>query len=137
MSKPEELKRAAAISVSEDGEVKVIASAVGHKAEEMISKASEAGIPVRKDAEEIKKLLEEQGDRSNVPPEIYELMAAVIDFAQELNEARAAPWEYDEEIPEESEGEAEEYSEEDEEEYSEDDEEEDSDEPEEDWEDSE
>ncbi len=136
MSKPEELKRAAAISVSEDGEVKVIASAVGQKAEEMISKASEAGIPVRKDAEEIKKLLEEQGDRSNVPPEIYELMAAVIDFAQELNEARAAPWEYDEEIPEEPEGE-EEYSEDDEEEYSEDDEEEDSDEPEEDWEDSE
>ncbi len=128
MSKPEELKRAAAISVSEDGEVKVIASAVGQKAEEMISKASEAGIPVRKDAEEIKKLLEEQGDRSNVPPEIYELMAAVIDFAQELNEARAAPWEYDEEIPEEPEGEEEEYSE---------DEEEDSDELEEDWENSE
>jgi flagellar biosynthesis protein FlhB len=53
------------------------------------------GLEVPQQARCVEDLLREEGKGSNIPLEVYELMATVINFVQELNEARAT----DEEFP--------------------------------------
>jgi type III secretion system FlhB-like substrate exporter len=48
---------------------------------------------IRKDAQQLEEMLEQEHSGSRIPSEVYDLMAVVINFAQELNEewARAHP----------------------------------------------
>ncbi|MCR4784108.1 MAG: hypothetical protein K6A35_06270 [bacterium] len=95
MSKPESVselksaKVAVSVAYSEDGTTKVLASAVGDKAEAMIARAEEEGVEVVKDSQKVGELLEEQGNEAVIAPRLYELMAAVIDFSQELSDLKA------------------------------------------------
>jgi hypothetical protein len=41
---------------------------------------------VRKDAQQLEEMLEQEHGGSQIPPDVYDLMAVVINFAQELNE---------------------------------------------------
>ncbi len=80
---------AVALGTGLDGRTRVLASAQGRQAEEMVERAREAGVEVQQDARRVEELLREGSEGSNIPLEVYELMATVINFAQELNEARA------------------------------------------------
>lgn len=93
MSRPEPQpeKVAVAVAAGPDGTPRVVASGRGRQAEELVERAREGGLEVHKDARRVEELLREESEGANVPLEIYELMATVINFAQELNEARWAP----------------------------------------------
>jgi len=83
-------KVAVALSRGAGGASRVVASVRGGQAERLVEQAREAGIEVQQDARRVEELLREQSEGSSIPLEVYELMATVINFAQELNEARAA-----------------------------------------------
>ncbi|MGM9998187.1 MAG: hypothetical protein ACI38Q_02145 [Candidatus Bruticola sp.] len=90
MSKPEPAKVAVSVALSsEDGRTKAVSSAIGRKAEEMIEKAEQDGVSVIQDSELVGELLEGQGSRAAISPKLYELMASVLDFVQELSDLRA------------------------------------------------
>ena len=90
MSKPEVAKVAVSVAVSpEDGATKVVKSAVGQKAVEMIKKAEEDGVSVTQDPQLVGELLEKQGGKAAISPQLYELMATVLDFTQELSDLKA------------------------------------------------
>ena len=93
MSRPEAepKKVAVALGPSPEGGLRIVASGTGRDAEELVEKAREAGVEVQQDARKVERLLREQGEGSSIPLEIYELMATVIHFAQEVNEARWVP----------------------------------------------
>ncbi len=92
MSRPESEsgRLAVALGTGGDGQIRVLASAQGRQAEELIERARGAGVEVQQDARRVEELLREESKGSNIPLEVYELMATVINFAQELNEARSA-----------------------------------------------
>jgi len=79
-----------ALGVGPDGQARVLASARGQQAEEMVELACRSGVEVQQDARRVEELLREESKGSNIPLEVYELMATVINFAQELNEARSS-----------------------------------------------
>lgn len=79
-------KKAIAYEVGPDGRNRVVGVATGAAAEEMIARAQESGVEVRRNAEQVEELLRAEGEEHSIPPEIYELMSMVINFAQELNE---------------------------------------------------
>lgn len=82
MSRPDPER--VAVALSHDS--KVVAVGRGAEAQRIVEKAQAAGVEVRRDPEKVEEVL--RGANRAVPPEIYELMATVIDFAQELSEAR-------------------------------------------------
>ena len=59
------------------------------EAERLIAEAQSHGLTVEKDHDRVEQLMSEQTGATDVPPEVYQLMTAVIEFAQELN----AEWE--------------------------------------------
>lgn len=79
-------KKAVAITTDEDGNTRVIRTASGAEAEKMIAQAQAKGMEVRTSAAEVEGLLEEQSGATDVPAAVYELMSAVIGFAQELDQ---------------------------------------------------
>ncbi len=93
MSRPEAESGKAAVALARvaDGTTRVVASGRGEQAEQIVERAREAGVEVQQDARRVEELLREESEGSSIPLEVYELMATVINFAQELNEARAAP----------------------------------------------
>ena len=93
MSRPDEQapKRAVIMGRDAAGQARVVGIVEGAEAEAVIAKAQASGVEVRKDAAQIDRLLSQGGEatgapESRVPAEIYELMATIIGFAQELNE---------------------------------------------------
>ncbi len=85
----QEPKVAFAFKENETGGLRVVAVGKGSVAERIIKEAEQAGVPVRRDPESVRRLLREEGAGTQVPAEVYEIMATVIDFAQELNETWA------------------------------------------------
>ena len=81
MSKPEDVKKAVILRDNQ-----VVGVLEGAQAEEAIAQAEAAGLEVRQDAEEVKKLINPTAGNSRVPEELYLLMSTIIEFAQELDE---------------------------------------------------
>ncbi|MCA9793525.1 MAG: EscU/YscU/HrcU family type III secretion system export apparatus switch protein [Candidatus Eremiobacteraeota bacterium] len=80
-------KVAVAYKQMPDGSTRVVAAGTGVEAEKIIAQAQASGVQVRRNEDEVEQLLRSENEQgSNVPPEIYELMAVVINFAQEVNE---------------------------------------------------
>lgn len=88
MERGERERKAVAYETGPDGRTRVKAIGTGAAADEIIARAQESGVEVRRNAEQVEELLraEADGETPSIPPEIYELMATVINFAQELNE---------------------------------------------------
>ncbi len=84
-------KRAVAVRYLEDGQVEVLGVAEGAEAEAMIAEAQSQGLEVRRDAQEIDDLFRSGQPSSRVPPEVYELLSMMVEFAQEINDAWATP----------------------------------------------
>ncbi len=86
MDRGERERKAVAYEIGPDGKRRVKAIGTGAAADEIIARAQESGVEVRRNAEQVEELLRQEGEDHSIPPEIYELMATVINFAQELNE---------------------------------------------------
>jgi len=88
MERGDRERKAVAYETGPDGRTRVKAIGTGAAADEIIARAQESGVEVRRNAEQVEELLraEADGEAPSIPPEIYELMATVINFAQELNE---------------------------------------------------
>ena len=84
-------KRAVSVRYGPDGEVEILGIAEGAEAEAMIAKARAQGLGVRQDAEQVNELFRSGQPSSRVPPEVYELMSLMVQFAQEVDEAYAGP----------------------------------------------
>lgn len=84
---------AVAVRQGQDGKTRIVASGRGHQADQIVETAREAGVEVHQDPKRVEALLRAESEGSSIPIEIYELMATIINFAQELNEARVAPGE--------------------------------------------
>lgn len=56
----------------------------------MVAPDGTPGVEARQDSQRLGELLQAESEGSRIPLELYELMATVIHFAQELNEARGA-----------------------------------------------
>lgn len=84
-------KRAVAVRYGPDGEVEILGIAEGADAEAMIARAQEGGVDVRQDKEQVDDLFRSGQSPSRVPPEVYELMSVIVQFAQEINDAWVAP----------------------------------------------
>lgn len=82
-------KRAVAVRYKPDGEIEVLGVAEGPEAEAMISQARAEGVEVRQNKEEVDELFLSGQPSSRVPPEVYELLSIVVEFAQEVNDAWA------------------------------------------------
>jgi type III secretion system FlhB-like substrate exporter len=81
MSKPSDPKKAVILRDNQ-----VVGVLEGQQAEKAIAEAEAAGIEVRQDAEEVKKLINPSAGNSRVPEELYLLMSTIIEFAQELDQ---------------------------------------------------
>ena len=79
-------KKAVAVRHNPDGTTEVVKTATGVEAMKMIAEAEASGLSVNRDTDQVEDLMSEQNGATDVPPEIYQLMSAVIGFAQELNE---------------------------------------------------
>lgn len=79
-------KKAVAVHTDAQGNTRVVKTATGAEAERMIAEARAEGVEVRTNAAEVEGLLVEQSGATDVPAAVYELMSAVIGFAQELDE---------------------------------------------------
>ena len=77
-------KKAIAVRRKEDGSTEILKTATGAEALQMIAQAEAQGISVEKDSDRVESLMAEQNGATDVPPEIYQIMSVVIDFAQEL-----------------------------------------------------
>lgn len=82
-------KRAVKVRYDENGDVEILGIAEGAEAEAMIRAAQADGLEVRQDAEQVDELFRSGQSPSRVPPEVYELMSLMVQFAQELDEAWA------------------------------------------------
>lgn len=95
---PPKKKKAVALKVGKDGVARVVRTAEGAAAEKLIAKAAASGTEVRQDAQQVESLLKQNAEKveqalqkahpenNGMPPEIYELMVTIMNFAQELNE---------------------------------------------------
>lgn len=88
-----EEKKALLVETDAQGRTKVVGVATGAEAEELIASAHARGLEVRQDASQVEELSEAgSGSESalasatDVPPEIYDLMSTVIEFAKELTQ---------------------------------------------------
>lgn len=95
MSRPDEVldsglsqgeKKAVSVRYGPDGEIEILKIAEGQEAEAMIARAQADGIDVRLDKEKVDNLFQSRQASSRVPPEVYELMSIMVQFAQELDE---------------------------------------------------
>jgi len=86
VSHPLEKKKAVAIRRHEDGSTEIVKTATGAEAVKMIVEAEDQGLSVEKNVGEVEGLMAEQNGATDVPPEIYQLMSVVIDFARELGQ---------------------------------------------------
>lgn len=77
-------KKAVAVRQNPDGTTSVVKTARGAEAARMIAQAEADGLSVESDAEQVEALMSEQNGATDVPPEVYQLMSLVIEFAQEL-----------------------------------------------------
>lgn len=83
----EEEKRALIVETDAQGRTRVVGEATGEEAERLIAKAQASGVEVRQNAAQLEQLMQqEQEGGEEVPPEIYDLMATIIGFAQELSQ---------------------------------------------------
>lgn len=99
MAEPEEIKkiRKASALAYEPGEgqaPKVIASGKGEIAEKIIEKAKEANIPVYED-EHLAETLSGIQVGSEIPPELYEVVAEVLAFISRLDEKYSRSWNHE------------------------------------------
>lgn len=78
-------KKAIAIRQNDDGTHEIVKVATGVEAERLIAEAQSHGLTVEQDFDRVEQLMSEQTGATDVPPEVYQLMTAVIEFAQELN----------------------------------------------------
>lgn len=83
-------KRAVAVRYGPNGEVEIVGVAEGADADVLIAQAQAGGVEVRQDKEQVDELFRSGQSPSRVPPEVYELMSIVVQFAQEMNDAWAA-----------------------------------------------
>ncbi|HXE72872.1 MAG TPA: EscU/YscU/HrcU family type III secretion system export apparatus switch protein [Candidatus Nitrosotenuis sp.] len=81
-------RAAVALGRGPDGRLRVLARGRGPAAERILEKARQAGVEVQTDPARVEELLRAEGEGSRVPPQIYELVAAVIAFAQELSDEK-------------------------------------------------
>ncbi|HOQ76582.1 MAG TPA: EscU/YscU/HrcU family type III secretion system export apparatus switch protein [Thermoclostridium sp.] len=90
--KPDRIKKAAALSYTpgEDKAPKVVASGRGVIAEKIIEKAKEARIPVYED-EHLAEALSDIRLGSEIPRELYEVVAEVLAFVSRLD-GRYSPY---------------------------------------------
>lgn len=79
-------KRAVAVRYKPNGEIEILGVAEGAEAEAMIAQARAGGVDVRQDKAQVDELFRSGQSPSRVPPEVYELMSVVVQFAQELND---------------------------------------------------
>ncbi len=80
-----EKKKAVAIKYSKEFSApKVIAKGQGFVAEKMLEKATDSVIPIYKD-EKLVKELSQVDIGSNIPPELYEVVAQVLIFISDLD----------------------------------------------------
>lgn len=82
----DEPRMAVAYQRDSEGRLRVVAAGQGSAAEQIIEQAEQAGVPIGRDPERVRRLLQAEGEGSRIPPEVYELMSTVVTFAQELNE---------------------------------------------------
>lgn len=79
-------KKALIVETDAQGRQKVVGVATGAEAEKMIAEAQASGVQVHQDAGQVEQLLEEQSGATDVPPEVYELLSALIEFAHDLGQ---------------------------------------------------
>jgi type III secretion system FlhB-like substrate exporter len=84
-------KRAVALREGPDGEMEIVGIAEGPEAERMIAQALARGVGVKQDKEQVDELFRSGQAPSRVPPEVYELMSVIVQFAQELNDQWGGP----------------------------------------------
>ncbi len=89
MCKPDTSTVAVVVATDETGKARPVASYTGSKAEAVREQALSSGVAVTRDPDKVRELLREQGEKSCIPVAIYDLMSAVIDFAQDLDDAVA------------------------------------------------
>lgn len=89
MCKPNMPQIAVVVGTDAKGDKIPIRSAVGAAAAEIVEQAQATGVEVQRDPDFVGELLRKQGEGTGIPLAIYELMAEVINFAQELNDNRA------------------------------------------------
>ncbi len=78
-------KKAVAVRRRDDGTTEVVKVAKGAEALKMIAEAEANGLSVESDASRVEQIMADQNGATDVPPEIYQLMSTVIDFARELS----------------------------------------------------
>ena len=96
-----EEKMAVQVEAAPDGTTRIVKTAKGAEAHKMVAQAKAAGLDVLEDAAGVEQLMEEESGATDVPPEIYALMSAVIDFAQDLDAEWKASLEEDSLLDEE------------------------------------
>lgn len=82
-------RKAVMLRYNDDGEAEVIGVAEGAAAEAMLREARERGVEIRRDADTVDEVLKSGQSSSRVSPEAYELMAMIVDFAQEIDDGFA------------------------------------------------
>ena len=82
-------RKAVMLRYNDDGEAEVIGVAEGAAAEAMLREARERGVEIRQDADTVNEVLKSGQSTSRVSPEAYELMAMIVDFAQEIDDGFA------------------------------------------------
>lgn len=80
-----EEKQALLVEVDAQGNSKVVGVAKGAEAEKLIDEAKQNEIAVYKDAAGVESLLQGVERSTEVPREVYELISAMIGFAQDLD----------------------------------------------------
>lgn len=81
-----EKKKAAALRYdpAQDGAPRLLAKGEGYVAERLLSRAKELGIPVYEDRHLVEALLDLELE-SEIPPELYRVVAAVLAFVYKLD----------------------------------------------------
>lgn len=85
-----EEKKALLVETDAQGRTKVVGVAHGAEAERIVAEAQASGLEVRRNAEQVETLLQEQSGATDVPPEIYDLISTLMGFAQELSQEWAS-----------------------------------------------
>lgn len=80
-----EEKQALLVEVDAQGNSKVVGVAKGAEAEKLIDEAKQNEIAVYQDAAGVESLLQGVERSTDVPGEVYELISAMIGFAQDLD----------------------------------------------------
>lgn len=82
-------KKALLVETDAHGNSRVVGVATGADAQQLIASAEASGMEVLQDAAVVEEFADsgpEPSSAAEVPPEIYELMSTVIEFAKELTE---------------------------------------------------